>query len=213
MPDLSVEEVKKEIDAKLAYLQRKTDLLAAAEDRYVAEQADDVPIRDARDASATELVELTVRARSRVLQVFGANALVQYGFEGETPRLPSKLAPFVLTVVQLLRGAPQEASDDMGGTVSTVAIADALDARRVPLQAHLDALVREKRENEAALTLRDRATEEWRRAYRSAAMFLAAYYEMAGRRDLADRIRPTVRREAGFEPTPPEPDPASPAAS
>lgn len=205
---LTAAQVEQVIEGLAQHLRTRTDALGAAEDAYVAEQADDVPLRDARDAAAGALLTLAVRVRSRVDEAFGANALNRYGLEGETPRTPKELASHVDTVIKLLRDAPREDPDPMGGTVSTAAMADALAALLAPLQAKLTTLVNEARENEGALTTRNRATESWARAYRGVATSLAGLYALAGRDDLADRIRPTVRREAGLEPTPGEPAPA-----
>lgn len=131
---------------------------------------------------------------------------MRYAMDGETPRVPKTLAAHVQAAIRLLRDHPQTTTDPAGAEVSTAVLADTLERGLEPLQTQLDALVRENRENEAALTARDRATEEWRRAYRAVAMGLSAYFILAGRDDLADRIRPTVRREAGFEPVPPLPE-------
>lgn len=209
--DRSPEEIEAAISAWASYLSRATTTLSEAEDHYVAEQADDVPIRDARDLAAAALLALMVFVRGRVEQLFGASGLKRYGMEGETPRYPKALAAHVDSSIKLLREDAQEKTDPMGAKVSTLEMADSLALLLAPLQTHLDALVREARENEAALTARDRATTLWQRAYRSAGMALVGYYRAAGRDDLADRILPTVRRETGVEDTPPDPEQPGPA--
>lgn len=210
LPGHTPEQVAAFIDGNLAYLRASTRALDAAEEAYVRERADDVPLRDARDAATVDLLELHVSVRDRIEDVFGPRALVLYGLDGTTPREPKALATHVTSAVNLLNTEPNEGRDSMGGALTTAAVAEALSTKLLPLATHLDALVREDRENEAALTLRDRATDEWRHAYRSVATLLSGLYLLAGREDLAERIRPTARREAGVEATPPEPSEPSP---
>jgi hypothetical protein len=47
----------------------------------------------------------------------------------------------------------------------------------------------EERENEGALTDRDRALEDWRTVYQGVATTLSGLYRLAGREDLAERMR------------------------
>jgi|GEM_PF-2767807 hypothetical protein len=56
---------------------------------------------------------------------------------------------------------------------------------------------REEREVQASLENREQKISEWKNAYVGVASILAGFYQLAGRIDLADRIRPTVRKTTG----------------
>jgi hypothetical protein len=209
---LSAESIRETMRGAARGLSSITEALEGAEDAYVAEQADDVPARAARDEAAATLLPLAVHARARVADAFGADALEQYGLDGPTPRAPKALATHITSAIKLMREQAREGADPLGVAVSTAAIAEALDAPLAALNEALSATLLEEREKEAALTARDRASERHGRAYRGVASLLAGLYAIADRDDLAERIRPTVRREAGLEPTPPEAAAAEPSA-
>src|SRR4051794_19389800 len=55
----------------------------------------------------------------------------------------------------------------------------------------------EARELEKALGARDQAVELWTEVYQGVATALSGLYRLAGRKDLADRVRPTSRTLSG----------------
>jgi len=197
------------IDALADHLHQHDAALGDAEDAYVAEQADDPALRDARDHAAATLGDLSMRARSRIEDTLGSVGLQRYGLEGPTPRSPDALVTHVDGAVKLLRADVAEMEDGLGGTFATTALAESLAAALAPLADVVSQLRTENREREGALTARDRALTEWTEAYQGVASTLSGLYRLAGRRDLADRIRPNERRATGREITEPgAPDPA-----
>jgi hypothetical protein len=68
-----------------------------------AEQADDPPIRRARDATVNELVGIMTRLRSTVEDALGREALTTYGLQGDTPRVPRKSLHHAQNVARLLK--------------------------------------------------------------------------------------------------------------
>jgi hypothetical protein len=68
----------------------------------------------------------------------------------------------------------------------------------------LDGLVtdddREARELEDAYSLRDRAIAAWSDAYQGTATALEGLYRRAGRKDLAEKVRPNLRKLRGEDP-------------
>lgn len=201
---LSEKEVKKLIDAICARLELAGNVLGVAEDQHVAEQADDVVPRQARDAAMQNLLGLYARVRNRVENALGDPGLARYGLDGATPRTASGLASRMESSIKLMRRDPAVLDDGLGDPVSTTKLATNLAAALAPLTAALESLRTEERENEAALTDRDRALGEWTGVYQGVATLLSGLYRLAGRDDLADRIRPTERRASGLETPPPE---------
>lgn len=201
------------IDVFVGHLHAHNELLGATEDEYVAEQADDPTVREAREEAKANLLDLAVRARSRIADTLGRAGLERYGLESDTPRNARALASHVENAIKLLRGDVAEIDDGLGGTLATTALADSLAAAHAPLADAVARLRVESREGEGALTARDRALEEWTDAYQGVATVLVGLYRLAGRQDLAERIRPTDRRASGretSEPSPGDPTPVEP---
>ncbi len=199
---LSAKEIAKIIDALCSSLELVTGALGAAEDRCVAEQADDIEPRQKRDRAVVKLLTLQIRVRSRIENALGDEGLARYGLDGPSPRTPNALASRLENTVNLLRSDPTELDDGLGEVLPTAKLADTLEAALAPLTEALGTLVVEERENEAALTDRDRAIIEWTLVYQSVATILSGLYRLAGRDDLAERIRPTERRASGLESAP-----------
>jgi len=164
---------------------------------YAAEQADDVKPRAQRDALTAELIALMTRLRSTVEDAMGAEALEPYGLEGATPRTARPLANHVANVTSLMQKKPAKVTTDLGSTFSTEATVAAIKPKGAALDAVLVTLDREVRELEKALGARDQAVELWTEVYQGVATALSGLYRLAGRKDLADRVRPTSRTLSG----------------
>src|SRR3954463_15937375 len=65
-------------------LSHATGELRTRELAYTAEQADDGPIRTARDAATNEVSSLMTRLRSTVESALGREALTRYGLQWDT---------------------------------------------------------------------------------------------------------------------------------
>lgn len=180
-----------------AQLTRAAEALRARELEVTAEQADDAPVRAARDAAEREVTGLMTRLRSTVEDALGPDALATYGLQGETPRGPAKVLSYSWNAAQLLRKTPASIMTELGSTFSTQAAALAVEARHATLDALIKDDAREARELEGALTNRDRAAETWSDVYLGAATALEGLYRLAGWPELADRVRPTERTLRG----------------
>jgi hypothetical protein len=76
----------------------------------------------------------------------------------------------------------------------------------------LDDVKLEERELQAAINFRDQKSDEWKTGYYAVASIISGLYLLGGRSDLAEKIRPTVRKSAS-DVVVPEPDPAPPVNS
>lgn len=195
------------IRALADHLEMHNRTLEEREDVYVAEQADDPMLREQRDEALSTLKSLVTRARSRIADALGATGLQRYGLDGSLPRSPSDVASHVASAINLLRRDVTEIDDGLGGRLTTTKLADRLSAALTPLIDTLSRLRVEAREHEGALTARDRALADWTDAYQGVASSLSGLYQLAGRRDLAERIRPTERRASGRETSEPTAEP------
>jgi hypothetical protein len=188
-----------------ATLKFATGALESAALAYSAEHADDVAPREARGKAADVLLGLVVQLRATVESTLGASVLATYGLEGDTPRNPKALASHVTNVLELLGQSPVSVTTDLGSTFSTAATITGLTAKKAPLDAALGDVDREARELEDALGKRDQAIDHWSDAYQGVANALTGLFRLAGRKDLAERVRPTSRTVSGEDAGPPEP--------
>jgi len=191
---LDVATVHKVLDALVGHLESRT---RDAEHAYTAEQADDPPIRNARDQAAARLIETLQQLREVVGQTLGPDGVARYGLTGQTPRVPQALAEHAGNVVSLLRKHPAAGEGRFVKELRTEKAADQLAPMVDALSEQLGRVDREVRELQAALVDRDRAVAQWMGDYPGIASILEGMYRLAGNTELADRIRPTARRTSG----------------
>jgi hypothetical protein len=97
-----------------------------------------------------------------------------------------------------------------GAQVDIKATVAELDKRRARLDSALAAVARETREAQAAMSLRNDAQDQFDDVYTQVSTVLSGLLRLAGKPDLADRVRPTTARRAD-KPEAPGPTPAGPA--
>lgn len=175
-------------------LEHKNNTLISAEAAYVAEQADDEPLRSERDERQESLAGQVMRVRDRVEASFGRDSLSGYGMGKRTPRNLQELMAYAKTGAELLRVNPRTVDDGMGGQVSTVVLAESIDGVRRQVEDSVRALVRERRELDAARIQRNAAQDDLIETYQIVAGLLIYVFRLAGHPELAERIRPGLRR-------------------
>lgn len=176
-----------------------------AELKVVAEKADDVGLREGRDAATAGLITECVRVRSMVNDALGASSLATYGLEKETPRTPREVASHARTVVGLLKEKPF--TETVGGvTFNSAGIAANLETKAATLDKAIGDMTREEQELAFALGRRDEAVAAWSDDHQGIADMLVGALRLAGLKDLSERVRPTSRVLSGEEVT----DPAKP---
>jgi len=74
----------------------------------------------------------------------------------------------------------------------------ALNAKSKELKDALDAVKREERQGQLTRSRRDQASNTVSARYQGVADAMTGLYELTGRADLADLVRPTARRRAGL---------------
>jgi len=202
----------------LAVFTRLAALLVAATTRMnelelevQREAGDDNAVLTARDEAHAAVRTAIGQARALVLAFVGKEARKPLGLDAEIPATATELADYARSAADaLVRAALSiNVSDNVG--VSTDTLGKQIAAREVTLAGALKDVETEARELNAAIGTRDLALEPWTRAYRGVALTLAGLFTLAGREDLAARVRPTERRARGEEepgddeegPTPP----------
>lgn len=199
VPDLKLTEVRHVIQALAAYLARMSDAMEAAEGEYTREQSDDPKARKHRDLMAEALAGELAETREMLLGTFGPDATAFYGLRGTLPTRPETLLTTASNILRLLREQPAPTPRKPWMTLDLAALADELDTHVEALRTALDAISDEERELHLAKTARDAAVERWSRTYPGVGATFEGLYRVAGRADLAARIRPTQRRAEGHE--------------
>jgi hypothetical protein len=95
---------------------------------------------------------------------------------------------------ELLRKDSRTVADGMGGEVGTMALADSIDNVRREAEESVNRLVREKRELDAARIARNQAQDVLVETYQNVTGLLMYVFRLAGHPELAERIRPALRR-------------------
>lgn len=185
------------IGALAATLEAAAGSMKVAELAYTAEQADDAAPRAQREKAAAEGFALMVKVRALVESALGDEGLRTYGLTGETPRPARALSSHLENVLSLLAKRPASVATELGTAFDSSAVAAAIGPKQGALSAALKDVDREARELEEALGKRDMAIEAWVDAYQGTATAFEGMCRAAGRRDLAERVRPTSRRVSG----------------
>lgn len=213
--NVTIDQAKQTINASIDGIARMMAAanarLEKAESDYASEQADDPPIRKKRDDVAAELGQRWSDVKNQVARRLGPAAPREYGLEGDLPDNPDTLAKQTANAVKLLRAKPKTHSSRLGD-FTTAGAADHLEESQTALAAALTSVTTETKELQDALGRRDAAATDWTNVYQACATLLEGYLRLGGRTDLADRVRPTVRRASGLELTPPAPSDSGPTA-
>lgn len=180
-------------------LEHSTNAMREMEQAVSAEKADDGPIRQKRDEATEELATLHVRIRSTIEDHLGEVGLAQYGLAGEMSRVPRKMVEQTRNVVQLLEKAPIKLTSPFGGSFDSTIAVQVLNAKATALDGLIADDDREARELEDAYAKRDRAVAAWVDVYQGTASALEGLYRRAGWKELAEKVRPTVRKVRGEE--------------
>lgn len=198
-------------DVLKQFLKTKTDSLVESDRAVALEQSDDEPCRSARDTSIAGLREMVGRSRETLRGALGTQAVTDYGFSGETPINPDLLKSFASNAVSLLktRSTTTDLSSEFA-TVNTEKMAASIEPLIAELDKNLKNVKSEERKYQLALENRDKISGEWTIVYTHVATITSSLFALAGRKNLADRVRPTNRKSSGQEDVPVEPEKVAP---
>lgn len=206
---LSAAQISQFLGALATALDAQTKALEQLEMAYVKEQADDDGYRQERDQATIEGQEALNNAAYRLRSIpHKQDLLKKYGIPTTQVDTPHQLANTLKHTGTLLCDAAETYTDAFGQEVHPHALGKFLLQKAERLERGVEDVKREQRELQDALIERDRVLERWGDVYQGTASALEGLYRIAGLRELADRVRPTVRRRRGEEtPTQPIDDP------
>lgn len=181
----------------LARKQRQVNVaLVTASDEYDKELADDAAPRQARDDAAAALTAEVVDIRSVVESAYGAGMLRSLGIDGKTEVEPkailSKSKKLADSLKDPARKWPKPARK--GVKVDPGEWAGDIETWNAKLEQSLKDVMRETREAQAALDVKDRALAANDTSFMRIARFLSAIFFLVGDDVLATKVRPSARR-------------------
>ena len=199
-----------QIELLMRQLEQSTAHLVQTDDAYQRELLDDEGPRRERDEATEGLAVYLIELREVITGLYGAQVLLPAGFSQQTPRDSVLLSRFASQVQSALGAVTLPAPRVKGAQVDIKATVAELDKRRARLDSALAAVARETREAQAAMSLRNDAQDQFDDVYTQVSTVLSGLLRLAGKPDLADRVRPTTARRAD-KPEAPAPTPAGPA--
>ena len=167
--------------------------LVEADAAHEAELGDDEPVRRGRDEAAESLSDKLVELREIITGVYGA-ATTTALFPGPTPVDPVVLARFAGSVTDRLARVRLPAPRIKGAKFDTAELTETLETQRATLEQQLKDVAREVREAQATLEAKNQALMTYDAVFDGTAMTLAGLLRLAGKTELAARVKPSGRR-------------------
>lgn len=182
-----------------AHLERTTNSLVGADGAHTAELADDEEHRQKRDENTVDLKDLLSTLRSNLIRNYGSVVAGAYGLGAALPDDAPSLLLLAGHVENLLRArALVEPAKNQSLKIDALLAADDVKNSAQALRAALANVEQEKREAQLTQGAKNEAMSAWSADYPAVADGAAAFFTLAGRPDLAQRVRPTARRRAGL---------------
>lgn len=185
------------------HLRARASQLVTADRTHMTELADDEGYRAKRDDCTADTRDFLSTLRTSLGRNYGQVVAGAYGLGASIPEDPHTVLVLADNVEDLLRNRPlTEPPKNKSLKIDPIAAADDLKASATALKTALGDIDREKREAQLTQTAKNEAMAAWGTSYSGVADAAAAFFLLAGRPDLSERVRPTARRRAGL----PEPE-------
>lgn len=196
----------------LRVLDESQSALVEADEAHQRELLDDAEPRDARDEAAAGLRDRLISLRDTLASLYGESILRKSGFTSPTPEEPVLLSRFAGQVSGALQELtlPRPRLPGLRIQVNAPELAAELDAQRGRLDQALADVTRETKEAQATLSARDEAAASFDSRYQGVANLVTGLLRLAGKPDLAARVRLTWRRSSADSDRPDPPTPADP---
>jgi hypothetical protein len=196
------------LSAARDYLDRRLADARTKEAALAEERSDDEPARGARDHAEDECKDKLFSVGGLVTGAYGEAFAEQMGLAGRMPEDVDMLVQKAETAAGLLEKA-SPGTPRAGDPLDLAKLAGELRIVAARERAGLAGVQREKREENDALHARDVSFAALARGYSGVADVTVGVCVLAGRDDVADRVRPTWRRKSGR----PEPGDVKPNAT
>lgn len=174
-------------------LEAAKDRMVEADAAHEAELGDDAAVRDARDAASNGLYTRLVELREVLIGVYGSDIAGKV-FNGSTPEDAVVLERYAGEVADRLGKIKLPAPRVKGAKLDPGEIADGLGEQRGELKKQLKAVQREIREAQATLAAKNAELVAYDEGFASIATIFTGLLRLGGQRDLAAKVKPSMRR-------------------
>jgi hypothetical protein len=164
-----------------------------ADAAHEAELGDDAAIRQARDEAQSALSDKLVELREVVIGVYGG-ATASALFSGPVPQDPVVLSRFAGEVATAMDRVKLPAPRVKGAKLDAAETAGDLRDLRAKLDAAIKDVAREVREAQATLDEKNRELGSYDELFGCGATTLTGLLRMAGKAELAAKVKPSSRR-------------------
>ncbi|MBI5495205.1 MAG: hypothetical protein HY904_09250 [Deltaproteobacteria bacterium] len=175
-------------------LETATRTMTAADEKHVQELGDDNEPRARRDAAAEQTHALLLDTKEALTGAFGAEFVARLGLGGTVPVDPVAISRTAALVLTNLGTLPAPASRLPGYAYNAAAFSNPLKTRHDALTAALADVARESKEADATLAEKTRAVEAYDTTFSRVANLTSALLEAVDEKDLAGKVRPSLRR-------------------
>lgn len=180
------------------YLDGHIAELTTADTAHAIELADDEEYRSAREDRTADLRNFYLSLRDVVDRNYGNPVAKAYGLASSPPDEAQQLLHLTKHAVKLLKSRPlTETPRNKSLKLDPIAAAADLEAHSEALETSLEDVERERREAQITQSAKDTLMSRWPTVYAGVASAASALFTLAGRPDLAERVRPTARRRSG----------------
>jgi len=194
---LPVPEIFSTLEAVLA---QYTTNLVDSDLALAGERADDEVNRAARDEAVSQVRATLIEFKDLINATYPGNVAGQFGLEGETPTLPDLVLTYATNAINLLKSRSFDSEPKRGRpALDSALLAQVIEEDTQKLKDALSTVSNEEREFQEKLVARNRAEDEWARAYSSISAITAGLFKLAGNDELAERLRPTERKSSGVD--------------
>ena len=167
--------------------------MVEADAAHEAELGDDAAIRQARDEAAGALSDKLVELREVIVGVYGGAAASAL-FSGPVPQDPVVLSRFAGEVATEMARVKLPAPRVKGAKLDPAETAADLRDLRATLDAAIKEVAKEVREAQATLDEKNRALGSYDELFVCGATTLTGLLRMAGKAELAAKVKPSTRR-------------------
>jgi len=172
--------------------------MVEADAAHEAELGDDAPIRHARDEATAALSDKLVELREVIVGVYGS-AAANSVFPGPAPQDPVVLSRFAGEVATQIERAKLPAPRIKGAKLDAAETAADLRSLRATLDAKIKEVAKEVREAQATLDEKNRALGSYDELFGGGATTMTGLLRMAGKAELAAKVKPSTRRPGQTE--------------
>ncbi len=181
-----------------ATLVGRRDEMVRADETHERELADDAQARAERDEAADALTAKLVELREVLTGLYG-QALARTALPEAAPQDPVVLERFAGQVSTTLANINLPEPRVAGAQLNVSELAEDISGAQAELRNRLDVVAREVREAQDTLAKKNRAIEQYDRAFQGVATVLTGLFVLAGQDELANKVRPSPRRPGRTE--------------